>query len=181
MKDMNQMNQAEVAAFVQSHLQTKGITVVLSGGAAVAIYSVNKYVSADIDLVDVNFASRKKIAAAMKEIGFCEQNRYFKHPDADHIVEFPPGPLSVGEEPVKRIIEMELPTGTLRLISPTDCVKDRLAAYYFWNDQQSLVQAILVAKNSRINLSEIKRWSLTTGNLIEFEIFRKRLSGKMSG
>lgn len=51
MKTVNKMTQAELAAYVQSHLQTKGISVILSGGAPVAIYSENKYVSADIDLV----------------------------------------------------------------------------------------------------------------------------------
>jgi len=146
MKTVNKMTQAELAAYVQSHLQTKGISVILSGGAAVAIYTENKYVSADIDLVNVNFVNRKKIVEAMKEIDFNEKNRYFIHPDTKHIVEFPPGPLSVGEEPVKRIIEIKFSTGLLRVISETDCVKDRLAAYYFWNDQQSLAQAILVAK-----------------------------------
>jgi hypothetical protein len=133
-------------------------------------------VSADIDLVNVNFVDRKKIVEAMKEIGFSEKNRYFIHPDTKHIVEFPPGPLSVGEEPVKRIIEIKFSTGLLRVISETDCVKDRLAAYYFWNDQQSLAQAILVAKNAQINMSEIKRWSQTTRNMNRFKTFQERLS-----
>jgi hypothetical protein len=178
MKSISKMTQAELATYVQSHLQKKGITVILSGGAAVAIYTVNKYVSADIDLVDVYFAARKKIIEAMKEIGFSEKNRYFIHPDTKHIVEFPPGPLSVGEEPVRRIKEIKFSTGILRVISPTDCVKDRLAAYYFWNDQQSLAQAILVAKYNRISISEIKRWSQTTGNMKEFKIFLEKHSGK---
>jgi hypothetical protein len=176
MKTVNKMTQAELAAYVQSHLQTKGISVILSGGAAVAIYTENKYVSADIDLVNVNFVDRKKIVEAMKEIGFSEKNRYFIHPDTKHIVEFPPGPLSVGEEPVKRIIEIKFSTGLLRVISETDCVKDRLAAYYFWNDQQSLAQAILVAKNAQINMSEIQRWSQTTRNMNRFKTFQQRLS-----
>jgi hypothetical protein len=176
MKTVNKMTQAELAAYVQSHLQTKGISVILSGGAAVAIYTENKYVSADIDLVNVNFVNRKKIVEAMKEIDFSEKNRYFIHPDTKHIVEFPPGPLSVGEEPVKRIIEIKFSTGLLRVISETDCVKDRLAAYYFWNDQQSLAQAILVAKSARINMSEIKRWSQTTRNMNRFKTFQKKLS-----
>jgi hypothetical protein len=176
MKSVNKMTQAELAAYVQSHLQTKGISVILSGGAAVAIYTENKYVSADIDLVNVNFVDRKKIVEAMKEIGFSEKNRYFIHPDTKHIVEFPPGPLSVGEEPVKRIIEIKFSTGLLRVISETDCVKDRLAAYYFWNDQQSLAQAILVAENAQINMSEIKRWSQTTRNMNRFKTFQERLS-----
>jgi hypothetical protein len=114
----------------------------------------------------------------MQEIGFGEKKRYFIHQDTKHIVEFPPGPLSVGEEPVKRINEMKFSTGILKVKSATDCVKDRLAAYYFWNDQQSLAQAILVAENSRVSLIEIKRWSQTTRNLKEFEIFHRKLSGK---
>jgi hypothetical protein len=178
MKSIGKMTQAELAAYVQSHLQKKGITVILSGGAAVSIYTDNKYVSADIDLVDVYFADRKTIKAAMEEIGFREKNRYFIHPDTKHFVEFPPGPLSVGEEPVRRIKEIKFSTGILRVISPTDCVKDRLAAYYFWNDQQSLAQAILVAKHTRISINEIKRWSQTTGNMKEFEIFLEKHSGK---
>jgi hypothetical protein len=176
MKTVNKMTQAELAAYVQSHLQTRGISVILSGGAAVAIYTENKYVSADIDLVNVNFVDQKKIVEAMTEIEFNENNRYFIHPDTKHIVEFPPGPLSVGEEPIKRIIEIKFSTGLLRVISETDCVKDRLAAYYFWNDQQSLAQAILVAKSARINMSEIKRWSQTTGNMNRFKTFQERLS-----
>jgi hypothetical protein len=179
MKSIGRMTQAELAAYVQSHLRTKGITVVLSGGAAVAIYTANKYVSADIDLVDVNFVTRKKLIEAMKEIGLSEKNHYFIHPETSQIIEFPPGPLSVGEEPVKRINELKFSTGILRVISATDCVKDRLAAYYFWNDIQSLTQAVLVAENSRVNISEIKRWSRTTGNLKEFEVFHKKLSGKV--
>jgi hypothetical protein len=178
MKNIRKMSQAELAAYVQSHLLKNGITVILSGGAAVAIYTDNLYVSADIDLVDVNFAGRRKLAAAMKEIGFAEKNRYFKHPDTKHIVEFPPGPLAVGEEPVKHIHEIKVSTGVLRLISTTDCVKDRLAGFYFWNDRQSLAQAILVAKSTRVSMREIKRWSQNTNNLREFMIFHERLSRK---
>jgi hypothetical protein len=53
-----------------------------------------------------------------------------------------------------------------------------LFTLYFWNDRQSLAQAILVAQSSRVSLSEIKRWSQTTNNLKEFKIFQEKLSGK---
>ena len=49
MKPIGSMTQAELAAFVQSHLRKNKIYVTLSGGAAVSIYTVNRYVSADID------------------------------------------------------------------------------------------------------------------------------------
>jgi hypothetical protein len=70
-----------------------------------------------------------------------------------------------------------MPTGTLRVISPTDCVKDRLAAYYHWGDRQSLEQAILVAEESDVDLNEIKRWSEKEGKLGEFEALGHRITG----
>lgn len=174
MKAIGKMTQAEVAAFVQSHLRKHKIYVTLSGGAAVSIYTVNRYVSADIDLVEDAYADRSKIKIAMEEIGFREKNRYFIHLDTQHIIEFPSGPLSVGGAPVKHIEEIRYATGILRVISPTDCVKDRLAAYYFWGDQQSLTQAVLVAIYNRIDVSEIKRWSQAEGKIEEFKVFLKR-------
>ena len=110
----------------------------------------------------------------MEEIGFREKNRYFIHPDTQHIIEFPSGPLAVGGEPVKRIEEIKYATGILRVISATDCVKDRLAAYYFWGDKQSLTQAILVAIHNRIHIREIRRWSQAEGKMDEFNVFLKR-------
>lgn len=174
MKKISNMTQAELAAYVQSHLRKHKIPVTLSGGAAVAIYTANQYVSADIDLVEDTYADRNRIRTAMEEIGFREKNRYFIHPDTRHIIEFPPGPLSVGDEPIKRIREIRYATGILRVISPSDCVKDRLAAYYFWEDRQSLNQAVLVAVHNRINISEIRNWSQAEGNSEGFEIFFKK-------
>jgi len=174
MKSVSKMTQSELTAYVQSHLRKHKINVTLSGGAAVSIYTVNKYVSADVDLVEDSYVDRNKIKAAMEEIGFQEKNRYFTHPDTQHIIEFPSGPLSVGGEPIKHIKEIRYATGILRVISPTDCVKDRLAAYYFWEDQQSLAQAVLVAIYNRINVSEIKRWSQAEGKIEGFKIFLER-------
>ena len=175
MKPVHKMTQGELGAYIQSHLRKKGIEVVLSGGAAVAIHSNNKYVSKDLDLINIYGVNRRKIQEAMIEIGFYEEGRYFRHSDSQFFVEFPLGPLAIGEEPVKEIIEKKLSTGILRVISPVDCVKDRLAAYYHWGDQQSLLQAALVAQRNRINLDEVRRWSLTEGKLQEFERIKSSL------
>ena len=53
MKPIKEMTNAELAAFVESHLRERGIEVVLSGGACVSIYSNGKYVSSDLDLIDI--------------------------------------------------------------------------------------------------------------------------------
>jgi hypothetical protein len=169
MKIVRDMTIGELAAFVSSHLQRHGIDVVLSGGACVAIYSNGAYLSLDLDFIETHFTKRRELRIALAEIGFFEKNRYFCHQENDFFLEFPSGPLAVGGEPVKEIHTLFLSTGTLKLISPTDCVKDRLAAYYFWDDRQSLQQAILVAShNATVDLPEIERWSQREGKYEEF-------------
>lgn len=175
MKQIRNMSQVELAAYVQDRLLEEGIVVVLSGGTAASFYSNNKYISKDLDLINTNFAKRSKIKSALEKIGFSEQGRYFINPATPFFIEFPDGPLSVGEEPVKVIDEFELATGTLRVISATDCVKDRLCAYYFWNDQQGLAQAILVSRSQAVDLRELNRWSKAEAKEQEFKIFRKKL------
>jgi hypothetical protein len=174
MKSIKDMTNAELAAFIESHLLGKGIYVVLSGGACVSIYSSNKYVSMDLDLVNARFAKKQAIRSAIQEIGFHEEGRHFRHADTELLIEFPPGPLAVGEEAVKKVDEHKLSTGILRIISPTDCVKDRLAGYYHWNDLQCLEQASLVAEAIEIDLKEIERWSRVEGKLGEFKRIRTR-------
>lgn len=175
MKHIKHMTQVELAAYVQDALQRTGISVVLSGGSAVSFYSSNQYVSKDLDLINTNFARHRDIRSVMEQLGFQEKGRYFTNPESAYFVEFPDGPLAVGEEPVKEISDFKLITGTLRVISATDCVKDRLCAYYFWNDQQGLAQAVLVTKGQRVDLKEVKRWSIAEGKGQEFGVFQSKL------
>ncbi len=62
-------------------------------------------------------------------------------------IEFPTGPLGIGEDynitPNEKVVE-----GTkIKILSPTDCVKDRLASYIHWDAKECLDQAVMVAKN----------------------------------
>jgi hypothetical protein len=176
MKAVKKMSLGELAAFICTQLRNHGIKAVLSGGGCVAIYTENRYQSFDLDFIENDPAGRKRIKEALLEIGFIEKDRYFKHPDTDFIIEFPPGPLAVGNEPVREIEEIVFPTGRLSLLSPTDCVKDRLAAYYHWNDPQCLEQALLVTEAKKVDLREISRWSAAEDKSAEFQGIRRRLS-----
>ena len=172
MKPLAAMTQPEIGAYVQSHLAKVGIEVVLSGGASVSVYSNGEYVSKDLDMVNVNSARRPAITKAMNEIGFAEEGRHFIHPESRFLVEFPPGPLAVGAEPVKSVQQITLSTGSLRIVSPTDCVKDILAHYFHWHDRQSLAQAILVAQKHPIDLREVASWSKSEGMEDQFRQIR---------
>jgi hypothetical protein len=175
MKEIGSMTQAELGAYVQSHLRQKGIEVVLSGGAVVAYYTDGKYVSDDLDFVNRYGVRRSTIISGMEELGFRVVGRHFEHPDSKFLVEFPPGPLAIGESHTIEVDELELETGRLVLITPTECVKDRLAWYYHTGDRQSLQQAILVARDQPIDLDEIMRWSDREGKPEQFQEFRQAL------
>ena len=174
MKRVGEMSLTELGALICSHLLGRNIHVTLSGGSCVMIYSDGPYVSFDLDLINQYNESRRKIKAAMEEIGFKEERKYFTHPETDYFVEFPPGPLGVGDEPVKRIDEIPTETGVLRIISPTDCVKDRLAAWYHWDDRQSLDQAVWVAQKHKVDLGELARWSEAEGMVEKFKAFTQK-------
>ncbi len=172
------MNITELAAYVYTHLSNHGIKCVLSGGACVSIYTENKYLSYDLDFIENVSTPRKTLIEMLAKINFHEHNRYFINPDTKYYIEFPAGPLSIGSEAITNFNEIEVTTGILRLLTPTDCVKDRLAAYYFWDDKQSLEQAVHVAKSHNININEIKRWSIAENKPEKFETFKKRIRNK---
>lgn len=175
MKSLARMSVGELAAHICSNLRRRGIDVVLSGGSCVSIYSSGKYVSNDLDFIEGGLHTAREIRDAMEEMGFEREHRHFKHPDSTFLVEFPTGPLAAGKEPVRLIQEIKFATGVLRIISPTDCVKDRLAAYFHWKDRQCLEQAALVAESNQVDLPEIERWSKREGKVAEFRLIAERL------
>jgi hypothetical protein len=175
MKEVKNMSQLELGAYVQTYLFKNGARVVLSGGAAVTYYTEAKYISKDLDMINVGGVKRTTLRSLMKEIGFKEEGRYFYHPENRFIVEFPEGPLSVGDEPIVKINSVKFETGSLNIISVTDCLKDRLAAFFHWGDRQCLSQAVMIVQSNKIEMDEIKRWSKAEGMLEKFQIFEKEL------
>ncbi len=173
MKSIKDMSMAELAAYVCSALEKNGIDTVLSGGCCVEIYSNSRYTSDDIDLIDRFNGGHRKIKEVMESIGFKEYSikRYFVHNDTKYFIEFPRGPLGVGDEVVKNIEKLEMDTGILKLLSPTDCIKDRLAGFYYWDDMQNLEQAVMVALE---NDFDIESWSKKEGQLEKFKIFKNK-------
>lgn len=178
MKPIHEMSQAEITAYVQTELRNANIFVVLSGGATVGIYSNGDYVSKDIDLVNARFSKMEKIDQVMKSLGFQLMGRHYEHPKSEHIIEFPPGPLTLGDAPVITTNQLSYETGILETLTPTDCVKDRLAHYYHWGDNQCLHQAILVTQNYDVDLKEIELWSEEEGHLNTFSNIKTQFNTK---
>lgn len=168
----------EFAALIASHLQTKGISTVLTDGAVVSIYTNNKYMSYDADFI--SSADQKIIIKAMEELGFEKYGRDFRHKDTKFFVEFPAGPLAIGGELVKAEAELEIKGHKLKLLSPTQSVMDRLAAYFHWNDLQCLDQAIWIAEKHPIQIEKVEEWAEREGEEKKFNIFFENLKKQTS-
>lgn len=62
------------------------------------------------------------------------------------------------------------------MLSPTDCVKDRLCGFFHWNDRQSLDQAIMVAQRKKVDMGEIERWAVKERMREQFIVFKSDLA-----
>lgn len=165
----------DVAARVSRALTDAGITAVLTGGAAVTLYANNQYQSWDLDFVTA--APMKDLSAVMAGLGFTRgAGRHFEHPSCRFVVEFVAWPVTLGDEVVHRWARRRTPAGTLHILTPTQCVKDRLAAFFHWRDGQSLEQALLVARSNRVSMKELERWAGAEGHGGDFEEFHRRLA-----
>ena len=166
------------AARVASGFAKDGIEVVLTSGACVSIYTRNKYRSYDLDFVNVGGASSRTVAASLHRTGFQKEGRIFTRSDCPYAVDILSPPLSIGAEPVRTTATLTDRGTPLVLLTPADSVKDRLAAYYYWNDLQALEQAVMVCRSQKVDLAIVRKWSNAEGHLAKFIEFQKILAKK---
>lgn len=124
-------------------------------------------IGSDVDqdiLEKINMKINKKMS--MKD---------FYHKNSNFSVEFPGSQLIIGDEPMKPEGKIKKGKFILKLLSPSQCVMDRLSAFYHWKDRQSLEQAVMVARKHPVKLRKIKMWSTNEGMEDRYEIFLDRL------
>lgn len=168
----------ELWKFVGSHLNKNGIDAVLVGGSVVSIYSQGAYKSGDLDFIVLNLF-KDGLEKCMADIGFYKKGRHFVHSQCQHLfVEFPPGPLGIGED-TKIVPDVHEDGGTIfKILSPTDCIKDRLASYIHFKSQECFSQAILVAKSQPFKMNKIKKWCADEKALFAFKEFCEALKSE---
>ena len=164
----------DLACFVCQLLKDNGIDAVLVGGACVSIYSQNRYQSYDLDFV--TYEGLKHIEKVLDKIGFTRVGRCFSHDDCPFVIDFVNPPIAIGNESIRHFHTLTNATGTLKLLTPTDCVKDRLASFFHWNDQQAFEQALLVARDRNIDIKDVERWAKGEGHQRKFNDFFKKLN-----
>jgi len=117
----------EVAVAISDGLKEAGVSAVLSGGGAVSIYSDNEYESTDLDFVTL--AGFSDLSPVMERLGFARKGRHFKHRHCEWLIEFPPGPLMLGDEIAMGWAEKRTVAGVIRMLtplSPIPCLPTRV-------------------------------------------------------
>lgn len=164
-------NITDVVASVARALEREGIEAVLTGGACASIYSGGEYLSRDVDFIILADVTASQLDSAMTAAGFHRRGNLYVHSKTQFYVEFPKGPLAIGRDYSIRPSPLQLKRRTVAALSPTDSCRDRLAAFYFWSDRQSLQAAVLIAGNYRLNFAKIRRWSVDEGFLDKYQEF----------
>ena len=174
--DWSSCREEELWKFVSFHLAKNSIETVLVGGAVVAIYTGGLYQSGDLDLIVTNFF-KDGLPTVMASLGFRKKGRHFFHPLCQHLfVEFPAGPLGIGDDVSIQPDKVLCEGVEIKILSPSDCIKDRLASYLFFQDQEGLSQAVLVAQHQAFDHEAVRAWCQRENALPVWEKFAGLLS-----
>jgi len=176
--DLKNATEEELWKYVGAHLAKNNFDAVLVGGAVVSIYSEGAYESGDLDFIIQNL-SKEKLPEVMSEIGFIKDGKNYKHPECKHLfVEFPQGPLVIGEDNNIRPKSESVDGVEIKILTPTDSIKDRLATYMYFGTRDGMDQAVLIAKAQPFNESAVKRWCEGEGRGDVFSEFMKNIESR---
>ncbi len=171
MKFTSRTSLATLSVVVGDRLRREGIRAVLTGGACANLYSGGEYQSLDADFVLISSCTLRELDRVLATLGFKRKRDLYVHPRARFFLEFPRGPLGVGGDfQIRPVLRGHGRAKTLAL-SATDACRDRLAAFYHWNDRQSLAAAVAIAARHRIVQHKVRKWSQSEGHVERYDAF----------
>jgi hypothetical protein len=135
-------------------------------------------VSYDVDFVIQLEATGSSGRAVLRVLGFEPSGDHYMHRNSPYLLEFPTGPLAIGDDLVGSWETVRRSDEVLYVISRTDSVRDRLAAYYHWGDAVSFATAVGVARSGSIDVDVIESWSARERKTREFGRFLAEVKTK---
>ena len=172
---------ADVAVAVGDALRRAGIRAVLTGGACASLYSRGAYQSVDADFVLGESTTLEELDRALATLGFRRDRGRYVHASVSFFVEFPTGPLGIGGDFRIRPVWRRRRAARTLALSATDSCRDRLAAFYHWNDRQGLAAAVAIAARNRVALGKVREWSRKEGKLGGYSTFLAELRRHREG
>lgn len=162
----------ELWKHVAVHLETEDIGVTLVGGGVATIYSKGKYLSGDLDFVlDSMFTKHNQVEQKLKKIGFIKYGVIYRHPDCKFTLEYKSPPIEIGED--SRVEpEVIVHDGVnIKILTATDCIKDRLNKYHLYKDYEAFEAAVSVALEQGFAVERVEHFCRANNIQLVFEKF----------
>ncbi|MBI5706104.1 MAG: hypothetical protein HZC36_03835 [Armatimonadetes bacterium] len=168
----------EAVAFkVCTALDRRGITAVLCGGSAASIYAPEAYMSSDVDFIASFWGKEDVREEVLQELGYVSSGRIFVCDGQLVTLDFPNDELLIGDELLTDFKTIARDGLTLNVLTPFDCVRDRLSWDFFYQrrDPSARLAAAAVALAEAVDLERIRVWAESVGSLQRFEEFLGRV------
>jgi hypothetical protein len=165
-----------VAFKVCTALHHADTTAVLTGGSAATVYAPSSYSSLDADFIAYHLADVLRFRQVIHDLGFEDRGGTYVHSLVPITLDFPSEDIRIGSQPRDRYETLEQDGLILHILTPTDCVCDRLASFFWFNDRSALLAACAVAsRQAKADLDEVREWTEDEGEAAKFEQFIDRL------
>jgi hypothetical protein len=168
--------------YVAANLKKSGFDTILVGGGVATIYSDGAYMSGDIDLVMASMMqSSGDVGKALNEMGFNKKRqRSYSKEGCRFTIDVSSFPVTIGEDYIaeKSLKEAIYNGESVKMLSSTDCILDRLNKAYHYADETAFDAAVEVAKRQPYKIERIKEFCHANKMTGLFDRFIKKLSGK---
>ena len=155
----------QVSAIVSEQLRAHGIRPVVVGGSAITAHVPLVYTSNDIDLAIVSGVAHRRIAPALAEIGFVLKGRSYENPTTPFPIDIVADTPWVDQRPILEYARIETDVGAFDTLRLEDAVADRIAAFLYWNDSESLD----VAERAVAGAHKRPSWEVLHATLLQLE------------
>ena len=112
--------------------------------------------------------------SVLASLGYALKGQTYEHPANRYTVDFPAGPLAIGNDLITLWDTRRRNCELLNILSRTDCVRDRLMSFYVYADRSALSAAIGVARSGAIDVALVRRWSARERYTTQCEEFFER-------
>lgn len=168
----------EAVQLISSHLASRGHNPVLIGEACAYLYFGTVMTPKTIEF-SINNYSIDMVNAAMLGLGFIPTGEHsFVNEKYPVEVLLTPHPVSVGDDIVENYRILKTAKGSIKALTPTDCVRHRLAVFYRFGERTALSDAVKVARRQKVDLDFVRRWSGWEWAGDKFEEFLKEVSNQ---
>ncbi len=172
----------EIAVVIAAALNKEGICAVLTGSAAAAIHTRTRNTAGVVDYITTSPVTPKRLEYAMKQLGFSPTpTGAFTHANASFEVRIERGVSDAGVEPDINTQTMQLRSGFVRVLSPTDTCHHQLLQWRAAPNDAVLASAVDLAARCDVDMPALRAWMKKQGILAAWNAFKKGMDATRLG